>query len=155
MPCNYTAEYEYRTICPGSQVFTEDATAIIQNISEDLGAQLTLSLDFDCKRAVDWCEAHPETQGRYIDPDESQFTYKEFKMCADFFLEWVVYLGPWHVTGDSCSSDQFCTEYGVCALSNFLTETVENGNYTCCDSQEALADDVTGFSVCTNQAVGM
>lgn len=137
----------------------EEAVDIARNYSE-LGAQMTLYLDFDCKKKVDWCKAHPEVQGRYIDPDEDVFTYEEFAKCQNFYEEWVIGLPPWSETGMPCDffnyEDDECP-YGFCALRNYGTSYSElnTTDYICCNSMERIEyfdeSQNTIVAICSNQ----
>jgi hypothetical protein len=62
-PHNVTTVTVYKEVCPAWLDFDPELAAFLKNESADT-TQYFVKLDYRCMNAIQWCEAHPEVQGK-------------------------------------------------------------------------------------------
>ncbi|CAB9503709.1 expressed unknown protein [Seminavis robusta] len=156
IPYNVTYDYDYRVICPFD--FNQTEAKLWMNDPTTDPTQNYLVLDSACHSAVEWCEEHPEVQGKYLDEYPSTLSYDEFEKCYTFFTEKAYpEYGLWVTTGNECDPDDFfnstCPDFGACARRDMAADSP----YICCHSGTSAFYDKPDFtfdSVCDMQPPG-
>ena len=176
VPHNSVTEHEYEVVCPDwlGDNLTEIRRVQSKVIDSEYGAQYYMQLDKSCNTAVNWCNDHPEIQGKYIDRSPNFLTYDEFEVCYAFFEDQI--LGSryilWSETGGSCDpfNPTSCPKSGACGLKSLsgANDTLFEEDYICCHSGNAVSFESTryqdaghtafydqyGNTVCDDQPLG-
>ncbi|CAB9518024.1 expressed unknown protein [Seminavis robusta] len=153
---------DHRVICPAWVEAPENPDTVAEAVAQEVLAtgkleedetKGYLSLDPQCLPIVDWCEAHPEVQGKYLDEDPSTLSYSEFETCYNFTKTEVVDIFLLE-TGRSCNPNNktdLCPGYGKCARSALS----ESAPYVCCHGTAIpFADEDAAFDqVCDGQPI--
>jgi hypothetical protein len=63
IPHNVTTTTVYKTVCPAWVDEVPELAALMKNDSIDT-TQSFVRLDYECMKPAQWCEAHPEVQGK-------------------------------------------------------------------------------------------
>jgi len=168
-----------KVVCP-SWIGDLNETRRVQNAlnEAEIGSQYYMRLDRSCQTVENWCTAHPEIQGKYIDLDRNFLSYDEFEKCYSFYEERLdggkfrKYL--WEQTGGPCDPFNItstCPDKGNCGLRTLANadDPLFEEDYICChsgyaipfqstrykDSGNSSLYDTVGNVVCADQGIGL